>query len=99
MGRLKEKIKCGDLRPLIMQLVTALGRSPTFVVLISLTSCLIFVLTCEGSGIVNSSELAPNNLPNVSDSHLKVQLVFQKEIKHERNTLSPISTIDISGYK
>lgn len=59
---------------------------------------LIFVLTnMNYFEVVNASELLSNNLPNVFDSNLKVQLVFQKEIKREGNTLSPISTMTFLG--
>jgi glucose/arabinose dehydrogenase len=44
-----------------------------------------------------SSELISKNHPNVSDSNLKVELVFQKDIKHKGNTLSPVSTMAFLG--
>lgn len=65
-------------------------------------SCIILSLIIVLSNInyfevVSASELLSNNLPNVSDSNLKVQLVFQKEIKRERGTLSAISTMTFLG--
>lgn len=47
--------------------------------------------------LVNASELLSDNLPHVSDSKLKVELVFQQEIKRQGNTLSPVSTMTFVG--
>jgi len=80
-----------------MALVTAICHSPPLLALIFLTSCYLFALGCNGNGVVNSLESEPTNSPNVSDSHLEVQLVFQKEFERKGNTLSPISTMEFVG--
>jgi glucose/arabinose dehydrogenase len=77
-----------------------LGVDPFFVMftLISITLCLIFILSdINYFEAVNASELISYNHPNVSDSNLNVELVFQKEIKHKGNTISPVSTMTFLG--
>jgi|InoplaM3SPM_1038593.scaffolds.fasta_scaffold00004_10 glucose/arabinose dehydrogenase len=65
------------------------------------TTCIVlsfFVLSnMNYFELVNASELLSDNLPHVSDSKLKVELVFQQEIKRQGNTLSPVSTMTFVG--
>ena len=89
-------IKCHAITDLIMQPFWKRSCSRS-IVLLSLTSCLIFVLICENFGEIKSSELISSNLPTISDPNMGVQIVFQKKFEHKGNTLSPISTMTFLG--
>jgi glucose/arabinose dehydrogenase len=81
-----------------MHLYLRIGLFSTMFTFISITLFLIFILSDENYfEAVNGSELISNNHPNVSDSNLNVELVFQKDIKHKGNTLSPVSTMTFLG--
>src|SRR5688572_4998226 len=53
----------------------------------------IMIVSKSYNDLANASELTAGKLPIISDSSLKIELVFQKEIKREGGTLSPISSM------
>lgn len=73
------------------------GRLVRLVIIVFFALSLTFVLICENFEEIKASELVSNSLPNVSDSSLKVQTVFQKNFERKGNTLSPISTMTFLG--
>ena len=53
----------------------------------------IMIVSKSYNDLASASELTAGKLPIISDSSLKIELVFQKEIKREGGTLSPISSM------
>lgn len=62
-----------------------------------LTVCLFLLLISKNFGEIWGSELVSNSIPNVFDSKLQVQQVFQKYFERKGNTLSPITTMTFLG--
>ena len=60
---------------------------------ITILSSTITQLNKNYFDLLNASELVGDKLPIISDSSLKIELIFQKEIKREGGTLSPVSSI------
>src|SRR4029078_6674033 len=52
-----------------------------------------FFLNSINLGIVHAAETSQYKLPVIRDYSLSVELVFKKEIQHERGALSPVSSI------
>ena len=82
---------------LIVQLFSGSCRSARFLVLVPLAVCLFLLLISENFGEIWSSELVSNSIPNVFDSKLQVQQVFQIYFERKGNTLSPITTMTFVG--
>ena len=80
-----------------MQLFSGSCRSARFLVLVPFTLCLILHLVIENFGESWGSGLVSNSIPNVLDSKLQVQQVFQKYFERKGNTLSPITTMTFVG--
>jgi glucose/arabinose dehydrogenase len=53
----------------------------------------IMIVSKSYNDLASGSELTAVNVPIISDPSLKIELVFQKEIKREGGTLSPISSM------
>ena len=53
----------------------------------------IMIVSKSYNDLASGSELTAGNVPIISDPSLKIELVFQKEIKREGGTLSPISSM------
>ena len=80
-----------------MQLFSGSCRSTRFLVLVPLAVCLVLLLISENFGEIWSSGLVSDSIPNVLDSKLQVQQVFQKYFERKGNTLSPITTMTFVG--
>lgn len=82
---------------LIVQVFSISCRSSRFLIILTFTVCLILLLVTENFGEIWGSELASNSIPNVLDSKLQVQQVFQQYFERKGNTLSPITTMTFVG--
>ena len=69
------------------------------VTLIGITMCITFVLTnVTYSQPTGDSEPLTNNVPEIIDSDLKLELIFEKEINRKGGTLSPVSSMTFLDF-
>lgn len=76
-----------------MPLYFVTGRLSTMFTILGIILFSSFVLSYVNCLEALSIQLLSDMRPNISDSNLNVELIFQKEIKRKANTLSPISSM------
>jgi glucose/arabinose dehydrogenase len=82
----------------MMYYIIAIGISLSIVLLTgSILSSTMSLSNKDYFGLIKASGLVGDKLPIISDPSLKVDLIFQKEIKRKGGTLSPVSSMAFLG--